>query len=556
MQMFYCFGCHAGGNVISFIMRLENMDFLDALKLLADRVHYNLPDASSAPTAKIRAQEREHIAELNKKAAKFFYEQLQTDTPEAKLARNYLEGRGVHISLQKRFGLGLAPPSWDGLMNHLAVPGTELSIAGLAKQSEKNQARYYDRFRRRLMFPIIDSSGRIVGFGGRALPKGEDGEAKYINSPDTPLFNKSRQLYGLNIARKTREKEIIIVEGYMDVLAMHQAGFPNTVGVLGTALTAEHVRLLKRANCETVTLILDSDDAGTRAALRAIEELLKSGLRIKVLQFSEESQAKDPDEYLQIHGQAKFNRLLAGAKSHIAFQVSQLKKKYNLDAGSETNQRIRFTQEAAGLLVGLTSEIETDAYAREVADVSGITASAILSEVHKQRAITVKSEDGQTLILPTTRRQRPRQHSEDKGLIEARKGLLNLVLTYPTAASALLESGYLDPEEIGDETYSQLLLLAFKNAESKQPMAPADIIAVFEDLEDQQKTAEIFSTDALQDSNSSIEKALNDMASTVKIGWFTHEMDLAMQKNDLNAVNKLFLSKRNTTALYITMNDG
>jgi len=555
MQMFYCFGCHAGGNVISFIMRLENMDFLDALKLLADRVHYNLPDATSAPTAKIKAQERERIAEINKKAAIFFHEQLQGDIPEAKLARSYLEGRGVHTSLQKRFGLGLAPHGWDGLMNHLQAPSSELAVAGLAIQSQKNQTRYYDRFRRRLMFPIIDSSGRIVGFGGRVLPKGEDGEAKYINSPDTPLFNKSRQLYGLNIARKARTREMIIVEGYMDVLALHQAGFPNTVGVLGTALTAEHVRLLKRANCEIVTLILDSDEAGIRAAERAITELQKGGLRTKVLQFTEESQVKDPDEYLQIHGQAKFARLLTQAKSHIAFQVTQLKNRYNLSSETETNERIRFTQQAASLLTSLESDIETDAYAGEIAEVSGIATTAILSEVQKQRASLVKSEDGQAIMLPP-RRQRARQPSEDKGLKEARKGLLNLVLTYPIAAKALLESGYIDPEEMIDETYSQLLVLAFINSESRQPMAPADIVATFESIEEQQKTAEIFSTELIYDSNMAIEKALNDMASTVKQGWFALEMDALMQKNDLNAANKLFLSKRNATALYITMNDG
>ena len=556
MQMFYCFGCHAGGNVLSFIMRIENMDFLDALKLLADRVHFTLPDASAAPTAKIRARERERTAELNKEAARFYYDQLQQDTPEAKLARSYLEGRGVHISLQKRFGLGLALPSWDSLMNHLSTPGPELATAGLAIQSQKNQARYYDRFRRRLMFPIIDSTGRIVGFGGRALPKGEEGEAKYINSPDTPLYNKSRQLYGLNIARKTRAKEIIVVEGYMDVLALHQAGFSNTVGVLGTALTSEHVRLLKRASYESVTLILDSDEAGTRAALKAIPELLKGGLRVRVLQFSPESQAKDPDEYLQIHGKAKFAQLLAAAKSHIAFQVGLLKEEYNLDDNSETNQRIKFAKEAAALLTGLTSAIETDAYAQEISDISGIALSAIIAEVQKQRAAILQTEDGQALILPTPRRPRTQGNKEEKGLREARKGLLNIILTHPKAAIALAQSNYLDPEEMLDDAYAQLLVLAFRNAENKRNIAPADVISHFEAPEDQQKIAEIFTNQTHYKSDTAIEKALNEMAGIVKQAWFTTEMDLLMQKNDLNAVNNLFLSKRNMASLYITMNDG
>jgi len=556
MQMFYCFGCHAGGNVISFIMRIENMDFLDALRLLSDRVHYNLPDASAAPGAKIRAREREHIAELNKKTAQFFYQQLQEDTQEAKLARSYLEGRGVHISLQKRFGLGLAPPGWDGLMNHLSEPGAVLATAGLAIQSQKNQSRYYDRFRRRLMFPIIDSTGRVVGFGGRALPNGEEGEAKYINSPDTPLFNKSRQLYGLNIARKTPVREMIIVEGYMDVMALHQAGFENTVGVLGTALTAEHVRLLKRANFESVTLILDSDDAGTRAAKRAIKELLTGGLRVKVLQFPPESQAKDPDEYLQKHGKAKFGQLLSAAKSHIAFEVGLLKNEYNLGEESETNQRIKFTTEAASLLIGLNSAIETDAYAKEIADVSGIATQAILAEVHNQRAKTVHSEDGQAIVLPIPRRPRAQQRSDDKGLREARKNLLNIVLTHQKAAKALAQSEYLDPEELGDDLYSQLLILAFRNAESKNQMAPADIIANFETLEDQQKIAEIFNAETLSKSDSAIEKELNDEAALIKNAWITLQINELEQKNDLKAINNLLLCRRNMASLYITMTGG
>jgi len=537
-------------------MRLENLDFVDALKLLADRVHYSLPDANAAPTAKIRAKEREFTAELNKQAARYYYDQLQQNTSEAELTRNYLEGRGVHTSLQKRFGLGLAPPGWDGLMSHLSAPGSELATAGLAIQSQKNQSRYYDRFRRRLMFPIIESTGRVVGFGGRALPGGEDGEAKYINSPDTPLFNKSRQLYGLNLARKTRPNEIIIVEGYMDVLALHQAGFQNAVGVLGTSLTSEHVRLLKRANINTVTLLLDSDDAGIRAAERAIKELLNGGLGIRVLQFSPETNAKDPDEYLQLHGKAKFSQLLKTAKSYVAFQVSILKKKYALDINSETNQRIGFTEEAAGLLIGLTSAIETDAYAQDIADESGIALSAILAEVQKQRATMMRSEDGQALILPNRISPRIRQTTDEKGLREARKGLLNLVLTHTHAANALAKSEYLDPQEMGDETYSQLLLLAFKNAEDGRQEAPADITAHFEMLEDQQKVAEIFTAENPYKSDFAIEKALNEMASIIKRAWFTAKMDTLMQKNDLNAVNNLFLSKRNMSSLYITMSDG
>jgi len=400
------------------------------------------------------------------------------------------------------------------------------------------------------MFPIIDSTGRVVGFGGRALPGGEDGEAKYINSPETPLFNKSRQLYGLNIARKTRAKEIIVVEGYMDVLALHQAGFANAVGVLGTALTSEHVRLLKRAGFESVVLILDSDEAGIRAAKKAIPELLAGSLRVKVLQFSPETQAKDPDEYLQKHGATKFGNLLAKTRSHVAFQVGLLVREYDL---TDITQNISFTEEAAKLLVPLTSEIETHAYAKEISEVSGIATTAILTEVQKQRAVL--NPDGQSIIASAPKR--PRKNGIDApGLNKARKELLRLVLTNPKAAQALAQSEYLAPEELGDDIYAQLLAFAFENAENKDTLAPADIVVRFETLEAQQKVAEIFSSDTLPKTEKTIEQELNDTVITIKQAWFAAQMDEIMRKNDAKAANALFSQKKNMSSLYITLGDG
>jgi DNA primase len=394
-QFFHCFGCGAGGNVLTFVMRIEHMDFVDALKLLADRVHFVLPRPGESQAARAGHIRRTQAAEYNRIAARFFYEQLQASNPFATDTREYLKSRGVNQKMQALFGLGLSPPGWDSLLRHFsasnggdAAPAPEdLHTAGLLARNHKDENRYYDRFRGRLMFPIIDPAKRVVGFGGRIM-QDSDSEAKYLNSPETSLFNKSSQLYALNLARKTRSTELIIVEGYMDVLALFKAGFTNTVGVLGTALTARHVQLLRRNGCETALLLLDSDSSGTAAALKSIPLLLEGGLRVKVLQVPD---AKDPDEFLQKYGAERLGKLLADAQSHIAFQVGLTREKFDMN---KTEDRIRFTQAAAALLAPLTSEIETDVFVQETAKISQIAPSAILAEVNKQRDKT-NTDSGQ-----------------------------------------------------------------------------------------------------------------------------------------------------------------
>jgi DNA primase len=297
-QIFYCFGCGAGGNVITFIKRIENLDFVDALKLLADRVHFNLPEKGTGSA--IQAAARETAAKINKEAARFFFDYLHEENPDAAAAREYLKNRGITSEFARKFGLGLSPDAWDGLLKKFPDTAPEVfETAGLVKKGNKN---YYDRFRNRLMFPIIDLRQRVIGFGGRIM--GNDEGAKYINSPETALFKKSECLYGLNHAKKARSNEIIVVEGYMDVIAMHLHGFTNCVGVLGTTLKNTHARLLKNAGANTVILMLDSDDAGIKAALRAIPVLIKEELKVKILNLTE---AKDPDEYLSRFGADKFN---------------------------------------------------------------------------------------------------------------------------------------------------------------------------------------------------------------------------------------------------------
>lgn len=543
-QMFHCFGCGAGGNVFSFVMKIENYDFTEALKLLADRVHFILPQPQQTKAARQAYRDKEIMAEMHAKAARFFYDNLQADTPEARAARQYLDKRGVAPKIRVKYGIGLSPPDWDKLFDYLKEQGYEprlIAAAGLAATSQKRTDTYYDRFRGRLMFPILEAGGKVIGFGGRVM---DGGEPKYLNSPETPLFNKSRCLYGLNLARKAKASEMILVEGYMDVISLYQAGFYNVAGVLGTALTGEHARLLKRGNCESVLLLLDSDEAGTAAALRAIPALLASGLKVRVLQVTG---AKDPDEYIKQYGPVHFGRLLETARSHVAFRVELLRRKYDL---SQTEQRVAFTQEAAALLASLSSAIETDAYMKEIAALTGISPDAIRAEVERGRATEEK--------VGASGYIRPRSKSGDAGLNGARGGLLQILFSNPAACRALERSGALMPAETGDEVTAKLLTLAFACGRANRTLAAADALTYFDTLEEQQRASELLRGAQFFDSDTEVEKALNEMISVIKRAWIEHRIQTieARGENSLNAVKTLQEARRNLQKQYITMTDG
>jgi len=536
-QFFHCFGCRAGGSLLTFVMRIENLDFVGALKLLADRVNFRLPEKEETASAKQSRAEREMSAELNKRAARFYHDYLFSDSTDAENARKYLKERGVSPELIRRFGLGLSPDAWDGLIKHLSDTGPEhLAAAGLASQSRKDATRYYDRFRSRLMFPIIDSRNRVVGFGGRIMDKQDSvdkSEAKYVNTPETGLFHKSDNLYGLNLARKARKAELIIVEGYMDVLAMHQFGFTNTVGVLGTALNESHVRLLKNAGCTSVILILDGDEAGVRATLRAIPVLTKGGIKVKTLDISAtDAKAKDPDDFLQMYGAAPLQALLKDAKSHVAFQVGLLKQKHDMDT---TEGRVGFTEEAAKLLSTLTSAIETDAYVAEIAKESSISASAIHAEINKQKGV-------ETAQVPVIMPKRRMQHAPEGNTVKkAKEILLHLILTFPTAAAVLQKSEYIGEAEMGSEIYSQLLSMAFDNSNNGKKLNPVDVITAFESDGSTvpPEVTELFIDPPEYDSKPAIEKELNVQAFIIKRAWASNEMEKEDIRNDSKAMKTL-----------------
>ena len=555
-QMYHCFGCGAGGNVISFVMQIENYDFLEALRFLADRIRFVLPEAQQGQAAQMQLRERDVLREMHKLAARYYHDNLLAETGEAAAARSYLEERGISPGLWKRFGLGLSleeNSAWDGLLKNLHNNGfilPDMVKSGLVSTGKKGT--HYDRFRGRLMFPIMDIAGFVVGFGGRVMVNGDDAsKPKYLNSPETPLFDKSRQLYGIHTARKARSKEIIIVEGYMDVISLHQAGYPQTAGVLGTALTAHHARLLKRVNCSSVILLFDRDKAGVQALMRAIPVLLEAGIRVKCLQVTED--VNDPDDYIRKYGAARFGQLLETAKNHAAFRIELLADEYDLE---NTEQRIKFTQEAAAVLAGIESSIEADAYIRETAKMSGIAPQAISAEMDKQRSKFYSSAPAP--------RDRPglrlnlRSKQSERGLIEARKGILSMLLAYPELSRKMRD--FLSPEEIGEGPVSKLLELAYQNAEAGRVSAPADIIAQFETLEEQQQIAEILrDTPHFEDENA-MEKALNDMWRCVKQAWINKlnsvELEQKNEEIDINAIISQGKALRNLEKQYITIVNG
>lgn len=370
--IYYCFGCHKGGGVINFEMEIEGLSYADAVRALAKRVGMEVP-GDEYEQSQYRRQER--LWALHKEAARYFHARLYE--PQGAQALQYAVGRGMTKATLTGFGIGYAPDSWTGLTDALKRKGytdEELKDSGLVTVSQKN-GRLFDRFRDRLMFPIIDVRGNVIGFGGRIMKK-DDNVAKYLNSPETPIFNKRKNLFGLNVAKKSKLGYLILVEGYMDAISLHQYGFDCAVASLGTSLTAEHATLLSRYT-EQVVLIYDGDEAGQRAAQRAIPMLEKVGLQVKVLRMKD---AKDPDEFLKKFGADKFKLLLEESADRVEYQLDAIRRRYDLNADE---QRVKFIQEASELICALGSPVQREVYGRRVADAGHISYDAMKLEVDK-----------------------------------------------------------------------------------------------------------------------------------------------------------------------------
>ena len=369
-QIYKCFGCGKGGGAINYVMELENLPYRDAVAVLAKRVGMEVPETrGDSPGMRER---REKLLEMNKQAARLFHQWLHS--PQGAHGLSYLQKRGLSPRTLTNFGLGFAPDSWDSLINAMTKLGydkRDLLDAGLAVNNK--DGRIYDRFRNRVMFPIIDVRGNVIGFGGRVM---DDSTPKYLNSPDTPVYNKSRNVFALNIAKTSKAGRVILTEGYMDTIALHQAGFDSAVASLGTSLTAEHAQLLSRYFQQAV-IAYDSDGAGVSAAQRAIPLLEKAGLQVRVLRMTG---AKDPDEYIKAFGRDAFARLLDKSENQVDYRLEQIRKKFDL---TDDVQRVSFLQEAAQLIASLSSPVEREIYGGHAAETAGISAEAMAQEVKK-----------------------------------------------------------------------------------------------------------------------------------------------------------------------------
>ena len=370
--IYYCFGCHKGGGVINFQMEVEGLSYPDAVRALAKRCGLTVPEDEQYQS---RYRQQERLWALHKEAARFFHSQLYA--PVGKAALNYALGRGMPKSTLTTFGIGYAPDSWDSMVRAMRAKGytdQELIDSGLVTKSQKN-GNLFDRFRDRLMFPIIDVRGNVIGFGGRIM-KNDKEAAKYLNSPETMIFNKRKNLFALNLAKKSKLGYLILVEGYMDAIALHQYGFDCAVASLGTALTEDGATLLSKYT-DQVVLIYDGDQAGQNATKRAIPILEKAGLQVKVLQMRD---AKDPDEYLKKFGADKFKVLLEESSNRVEYQLNAIAKKYDL---REDDQKVKFLHECADLISSLGSPVQREVYGGRVAEVAKISMDAMKLEINR-----------------------------------------------------------------------------------------------------------------------------------------------------------------------------
>ncbi len=402
--MYYCFGCHKGGGVINFVMEIEGLEYPDAVRFLAKRAGLEIPEDRQDQS---QYRKKERLWSLCKDAARFFNQQLKT--PSAQEARDYIAKRGLSASTVTRFGLGFAPNQWSALIDAMTAKGyskSELLEAGLVLQ-HKDKGTFYDRFRNRLMFPIIDVRGNVIGFGGRVM---DDSTPKYLNSPETVIFNKRRNLFAMNVVKKSKSDFIILTEGYMDAIALHQYGFDCAVASLGTSLTQEHADLLSKYTHEVI-LTYDGDRAGQNATQRAIPMLEKTGLRVKILRMQG---AKDPDEFLKKYGSDRFKLLLQSCENQAEYRLQSLQRQFDLTVDE---QKVEFAKKAAELISGYSTAVEREIYGAKAAEMAKLTPEVMKLEIGKafkrRMAIQKKTQEKKNLEIAAIRQPKTREFRYD-----------------------------------------------------------------------------------------------------------------------------------------------
>lgn len=523
-QMYYCFGCGAGGNVITFLMEYENQTFPEAVRTLAQRAGIALPEADDSKEARQADSRRAKLLEINKEAAKYFYYQLRTE--RGSVGMEYLRKRELSDETMNHFGLGYANKYSNDLIQYLKSKGYSEDLirdAGLCNVDEKHGM--YDKFWNRVMFPIQDINHRVIGFGGRVMG---DGKPKYLNSPETEIFDKSRNLYGLNFARTSRKGNVILCEGYMDVIAMHQAGFTQAVASLGTAFTSGQASLLRRYANE-ILLSYDSDGAGVNAALRAIGILKEARMTGRVINLEP---YKDPDEFIKALGGEEFQKRLDHAENSFFFELRQLQKNYDL---SDPEQKTAFHREIARKLCTFSEEVERENYIEAVAQKYHISFENLRRLVGTYAAQTGLA---QPVIRPKSGVQKKNTAAE--GIKNSQKLLLTWLVEQPQLYRQI--SKYISPKDFTEGLYEKVADRLFEELEQGN-INPASIISMFEEEEDQREAASLFHTKLERlESTAEQEKALHDIVCAVKRN--SYERDSAQLGTDVAALNRVIAGKK------------
>ena len=533
-QMYYCFGCGKGGNVFTFLQEYENMTFTEAMHELADRAGIQLPETEMTAQQKARSAKRDKLLEINKEAATYFYKLLHSD--HGATALKYFEDRKLSPETMQKFGLGYSDKYSNDLYKYLRSKGYTddiLKDSGLVTIDEVKGG--YDKFWNRAMFPILDANSKVIAFGGRVLG---EGEPKYLNSPETDIFDKSRNLYGLHLARRTRADKFILCEGYMDVIALHQAGFDNAVASLGTALTSGHANLIKRFG-KDVYLSYDSDGAGRKAALRAIPILRAAGITCKVIDMNP---YKDPDEFIKNLGAEEYQKRIDNAQNSFMYTVQMDEVDFDM---SDPESKTAFYKKVASRIVEFPEEIERNNYIEAVASKYNVGFENLRQMVNN---IGVRQGMGTKInadeVEPRTKLKSgiQKKASKEEGMKTSQRLMLTWLVEKPELYQMIKE--YIAPEDFTEGIYAQVAKVLFEQFQESGMANPAKIVTMFSENDEQSQVAEIFNTNVtgIEDTRD-WEKAIKETIVRIKENSLEQRRK-NMDSNDVNALNEIIKSKK------------